>query len=68
MPVGNARAVFFKIISMLVGVRLLSTAFISAAVPATIGVAGGRVALTRILKKWRQNDGTYSVQFEVTYQ
>jgi len=37
-------------------------------IPATIGVAGGRVALTRILKKWRQNDGTYSVQFEVTYR
>jgi hypothetical protein len=37
-------------------------------IPATIQVAGGRVALSRILKKWRQPDGTYSVQFEVTYQ
>ena len=36
-------------------------------IPATIGVAGGRVALSRILKKWRQADGSYSVQFEVTY-
>jgi hypothetical protein len=37
-------------------------------IPATIQVAGGRVALSRISKKWRQPDGSYSVQFEVTYQ
>lgn len=37
-------------------------------IPATIKVAGGRVADARILKRWRQDDGTYSVQFQVVYE
>ena len=37
-------------------------------IPATIQVAGGRVADARIIKRWRQNDGTYSVQLQVIYE
>jgi len=36
-------------------------------IPATIKVAGGHVDDTRIIKRWRQSDGHYSVQFEVKY-
>ncbi len=36
-------------------------------IPATITVAGGRVADARIIKRWQQSDGTYSVQFQVIY-
>jgi hypothetical protein len=37
-------------------------------IPATIQVAGGRVVDARIIKRWRQNDGTHSVQFQVVYE
>jgi hypothetical protein len=37
-------------------------------IPATIAVAGGRVADARIIKRWQQSDGTYSVQFQVLYK
>jgi hypothetical protein len=37
-------------------------------IPATIEVAGGRVMDARIINRWRQNDGTHSVQFQVVYE
>jgi hypothetical protein len=37
-------------------------------IPTAITIAGGKVALSRISKRWRQPDGTYSLQLEVTYQ
>lgn len=36
-------------------------------IPATIIVAGGRVTAANITKKWRERNGTFSVQFEVKY-
>jgi len=36
-------------------------------IPTAITLAGGRVALSRIAKRWRQADGTFSLQLEVTY-
>jgi hypothetical protein len=36
-------------------------------IPATITVAGGHVDSERIIRRWRQPDGRYSVQFEVSY-
>ena len=37
-------------------------------IPTAITIAGGKVAQSRIAKRWRQPDGTYSLQLEVTYQ
>jgi hypothetical protein len=36
-------------------------------IPTAIRIAGGQIALSRISKRWRQADGTYSLQLEVTY-
>jgi len=36
-------------------------------IPATIIVAGGRVTDASITKKWRERNGTFSVQFQVKY-
>jgi hypothetical protein len=36
-------------------------------IPATIEVAGGKSLDGRIIKRWQNDDGLYSVQFEVTY-
>lgn len=37
-------------------------------IPTAITIAGGRVDSSRIAKRWRQSDGTYSLQLEVLYQ
>lgn len=36
-------------------------------IPATITVAGGSIDNERIIRRWRQADGRFSVQFEVSY-
>jgi hypothetical protein len=36
-------------------------------IPATIEVSGGRHPKGRIVDRWRESGGSYSVQFEVTY-
>ncbi len=36
-------------------------------IPTTIRLAGGRDTRSRIIKKWREPNGTYSVQLEVHY-
>jgi hypothetical protein len=36
-------------------------------IPTAVSIAGGKVERSRISKRWRQPDGTYSLQLEVIY-